>query len=163
MHKKSLYLIYIGLALVFGRGIILYPLQSLLGISVKTFTFLFTVSGFLAFSFIVVGVIMHLYSRHKYGHREPKTKGLLVSRIGLWIAFGPLLVALIAFLIGFVLGCESSGGSPGTCAVGGKSMANLLWTMLMVHWLTLMTMVPGLIMWLIGTVWHHSILKRTNA
>lgn len=163
MNKKSFYLIVVGLVLLFSQGFVL-SIMALVQ-NPKIVDMLFIGSGYLyylAFALILSGLGMHIYHKYKYPSSRIKTKGLIVARIGLLVAFAPALIALIAVMLGFIFGCESNGGNPGTCAIGGSSMGNLVWTGFMIHWLNLVTLLPGLIIWGIGTFWHNSLVKKMD-
>ena len=71
---------------------------------------------------------------------------------GLIIAFGPLLIALSSFPLSYLLGCSDGGADPGVCAVGGATMGEVLWMMAMLHWVTLLTFLPGIGLSIIGLV-----------
>lgn len=71
---------------------------------------------------------------------------------GLLIAFGPLLLSLLSFQLSNLFGCMDGGANPPVCAVGGEAMGEALWMMALLHWFTLLTILPGLIISLAGLV-----------
>jgi uncharacterized membrane protein len=111
----------------------------------------------------IVGFLMHLYIKFRGGNKEPKTLGSRFANFGLWVAFGPLLVAFIASFVGYLFGCVSGGDMFSTCSLGGSGMANIISTGVMMHWLTLMTIFPGLLIWIAGVFYHRFIIKQRKS
>jgi hypothetical protein len=69
---------------------------------------------------------------------------------GVAVAFGPLLLALLSIPLGSIFQCTSGGGSPGVCAIGGAGMGDFVYMLAMLHWLTLLTFLPGMGLVIVG-------------
>lgn len=61
------------------------------------------------------------------------------------ITVTPILIALLAVPISYLAGCNDSGGSAGTCTFGGAALGEIVWTMSMMPWFTLLLFMPAVI------------------
>jgi hypothetical protein len=59
--------------------------------------------------------------------------------ISIVIGLSPLLIALLGSLLASLLGCEQKGGSVSQCYFCGKDIGNILYGMMMMHWLVIIT------------------------
>ncbi len=66
------------------------------------------------------------------------------------IALGPILIAFVGIGLSLIFMCDGGGGDPGVCVIGGAAMGNFVWTLVMLHWLSLITILPGFVIWLFG-------------
>ncbi len=71
---------------------------------------------------------------------------------GIIVAFGPLLLALLSFPLSYLFGCTDGGANPGVCSIGGSAMGEVMWMLAMLHWFTLVTILPGLGLSLLGII-----------
>jgi hypothetical protein len=85
--------------------------------------------------------------------------GKFIKNVGLAFAFGPIIIALLSFPLSILLWCEPGAGDPGACAIGGGATAELVWTMGMLHWYTLLTFIPGIILAFIGGFIEYRVVK----
>lgn len=75
-----------------------------------------------------------------------------MGRLGLVIAFGPVAIALLSLPLTLIFGCSGGAGGPGSCAIGGEKIGELVWTLGMMHWFALYTLVPGMVLMVVGFI-----------
>lgn len=81
-----------------------------------------------------------------------KKLALILGIGGIIVAFGPLTLALLSFPLSHIFGCTDGGANPGICDIGGSSMGEAMWMLAMLHWVTLLTILPGLALSLLGII-----------
>lgn len=82
-------------------------------------------------------------------HWKPWLVYLLIGFIGLL----PLLMALLAGAIANWAKCELSEASVGPCVIAGKDIGNLLYTMFVSGWFSLITLPSALLAMLIYSIY----------
>ncbi|MBU1310112.1 hypothetical protein MN202_05315 [Rheinheimera muenzenbergensis] len=65
--------------------------------------------------------------------------------ISIAIGISPLLIALLGALLAGLLGCEQEGGGISECYFCGKDVSDILYGMMMMHWLVIIT--GGITVW----------------
>ncbi len=75
--------------------------------------------------------------------------------ISIVIGISPLFIAMLGALLAGLLGCEQKGGGITKCYFCGKDVGNILYGMMMMHWLLIFT--GGVAVWgvIAAAIWAY--------